>query len=221
MSRPPRRIGITRGSMALALLVGVLASCSGGPAGSLNPSSATAPPSGTAGATIVPGTPSATPSPSPSPTPVPEAFVSPFYHYSLLLPAEAEAFAWHPAKSAWDGVARMDSESEDIDRVVTAGGTLFAFGQPTHADLKAYRAQIIGALTSWHPCSGVTERATTIAGEPARLIACTSEPFLVTRLVLVHHGFGLVFTLDYEAGAPKEQQMALLESYTTPVKFLP
>jgi hypothetical protein len=152
--------------------------------------------------------------------PVPEAFVSPFYHYSLVLPAEADAFAWHPAKSAWDGVARMDSESEDIDRVVTAGGTLFAFGQPTHADLKAYRTQIIAALTRWHPCTGVTERATTIAGEPARLIACTSEPFLVTRLVVVHRGFGLVLTLDYGADAPVERQMALLESYAAPLKFL-
>jgi hypothetical protein len=206
-----------RGAITAALLVAILASCSGGPAGSVSPSATTAAPSATAAATILP----ATPSPTPSPTPVPEAFVSPFYHYSLLLPAEAEAFAWHPAKYAWDGAARMDSESEAIDRVVTAGGTLFAFGQPTHADLKAYRAQIIAALTGWHPCSGVTERATKIAGEPARLIACTSDPFLVTRLVLVHHGFGLVLTLDYLSSAPVERQMALLESYAAPIKLLP
>jgi hypothetical protein len=199
--------------MTSALLVAVLGSCTGGPAGSEHPSTATTPAPATAGATIVPAT--------SAPTPVPEAFVSPFYHYSLQLPAEAEAFAWHPANAAWDGVARIDSESEDIDSVATAGGTFFAFGQPTHADLKAYRAQVIAALTGWHPCSGVTERATTIAGEPARLIACTSEPYLVTRLVLVHRGFGLVFTLDYEEGAPVERQMALLESYAAPLKFLP
>lgn len=204
---------MSRGAITAALLVAVLASCSGGPAGTANPSATTTAASATAGAIIVPAT--------PSPTPVPEAFVSPFYHYSLLLPAEADAFAWHPAKYAWDGAARMDSQSEATDRVVTAGGTLFAFGQPTNADLKAYRAQIIAALTSWHPCSGVTERATKIAGEPAQLIACTSDPFLVTRLVLVHRGFGLVLTLDYEAGTPVERQMALLESYAAPIKLLP
>jgi hypothetical protein len=213
------RIGMSRRAMTAALLAAMLASCSGGPAGSENPSTTTTSPSATAGTTIVPATPEATP--VPDATTVPEAFVSPFYHYSLLLPADADAFTWHPAKSAWDGVARMDSESEAIDRVVTAGGTLFAFGQPTHADLKTYSAEVIATLTRFHPCSGVTERATTIAGEPGRLIACTSEPFLVTRLVLVHLGFGLVFTLDYEAGTPVERQMALLESYIAPLKFVP
>jgi hypothetical protein len=219
----PWRIGtgMSRGAITAALLVAVLASCGGVPAGSPNATATTTPPSATAGATIMPATAAATPAATPSPTPVPEAFVSPFYHYSLLLPAEAAAFAWHPAEHAWDGVARMDSESDAIDRVVTAGGTLFAFGQPTHADLTAYRAQIIDALTRWHPCSGVTERTTKIAREPARLIACTSEPFLVTRLVLVHHGFGLVLTLDYEDTAPAEGQMALLESYAAPIKLLP
>jgi hypothetical protein len=217
----PWRVHMSRGAITPALLVAVLASCGGGPAASENPPAATTVPSATASATIVPATLAVTPSPIPTPTPVAEAFVSPFYHYSLLLPAEAAAFTWQPAKHAWDRVSVMDSESDAIDHVTTAGGKLFAFGQPTHADLKTYRREVIGTLTTWHPCSGVTERATKVAGEPARLIACTSYPFLVTRLVLVHHGFGLVLTLDRDETAPAEGQMALLESYAAPIKLLP
>ena len=97
------RIGTSRGAISAALLVAVLASCGGAPAGATHATASTTASSETAGPTIVPATAAPTLSPTPSPTPVPEAFVSPFYHYSLLLPAEAEAFAWHPAKYAWDG----------------------------------------------------------------------------------------------------------------------
>jgi hypothetical protein len=123
----------------------------------------------------------------------PAVLVSPFYAYSLALPA-----GWRPgpARQAWDGTARIDSDGLFVDRAYGPGSKLFfVYAAPTDLDLAAYAAQGQKDVNAWHGCPARagSETNVTIGGSPGRLHAFHCSGLSVMKAFVVRDGFGWAF----------------------------
>ncbi len=215
------------GPRALALLVLAasalaLAGCSTGtqaateapPAATTPPVTATpARPTAPAPA-VAPSTPGPTIAPTiaPSASSAPVAFSSPFYRYRLTFPA-----GWNagPARTAWDGTARIDSNGPLVDRASGPGAKLFfVYGAaPTDLDLAEWSARGQSDVNAWHGCPAVAESETdvTIGGSPGRLHAFHCNNLYVMKAFVVRDGFGWAFNQLAPPGNEAADTAALAE----------
>jgi len=143
------------------------------------------------------GGPAASPTPFPtvtesasvsaSPTASPVTFTSPFYGYTLKLPAGWSAT---PATKAWDGKGAPGSEDPVVDKFQGPGlKTVHAFAAPISLDLAAYRDQVIARNAQLHgecPPQPDSLESTSVASDPATFIAWNCG--ILINLVVGRHG---------------------------------
>ena len=150
--------------------------------------------------------------PSPSASSAPVAFSSPFYRYRLTFPA-----GWNagPARTAWDGTARIDSNGPLVDRASGPGAKLFfVYGAaPTDLDLAEWSARGQSDVNAWHGCPAVAESETdvTIGGSPGRLHAFHCNNLYVMKAFVVRDGFGWAFNQLAPPGNEAADTAALAE----------
>lgn len=133
------------------------------------------------------------PAASSSPSATVAVLDSPFYGYTLPLPA-----GWSPQgpAQAWNGVSRIDSNGPYVDRATGPGSKLFfVYGAPSRLDLAAYAADGQLDVWAWHGCPATAESETdvTIGGAPGRLHAFHCQGLYVMKAFVVRDGFGWAF----------------------------
>ena len=130
-----------------------------------------------------------------SPTVSAEPFASAHYGYVVT----SDEWVGMDASEAWDGTGSPGDTDPTVDTLEDPqGDAAFAFGEPTHATLRAFAAGLRRTNATVHPCPVRPERtrSITIGHEPAILdeMYCPKAggPFVLTAFV-IHSGIGHVF----------------------------
>jgi len=196
-------------------LVGVVAAVLAGCGATTDPSPASPAPIGVSGSPQSPtaalSQPSptaaliATPTVAASPTPVvspsdASVFESDVYPYSLELPPGTLTRKWLSATRAWDGQARVGSDTPNVDITGTVDGGLLVWGLSWTGDAASFSDLISGHMARFHGCSVTSApepiEVAGVAGVGQRA-TCASDTRTMTA-VLVRDGYGLVFRLRYD-----------------------
>jgi hypothetical protein len=191
----------------VAILTAVVLGCGGG--ANASPVVPTASPVVPAASPTAAETPSEAPTAEPVPT-QPAAFGSTLYPYTWELPAGTRTRTWKPATVAWDGVARVGTDSRVVDITGTVDGTLLVWGLPWTGDLKGFSDLVKANAARFHDCSAVDDlsgfEVNGLAGLAQR-DACAHEYADVTgvhtnslRAVMVKDGYGLAFRIVLNLG---------------------
>ena len=179
----------------------------GGPAGSPTPS-----PTVTESASV-----------SASPTASPVTFTSPFYGYTVRLPAGWSAT---PATKAWDGKGAPGSEDPVVDKFQGPGlKTVHVFAAPISLDLAAYRDDVIARNAQLHgecPPQPDSLKSTSVGSDPATFIAWNCG-ILINFVVGLHgdQGFQFLFRDPDLQQASDATDRSTFESILDTVSFGP
>lgn len=197
MSQRPILTGVLIG------LIGLIAGCGG----SVAPArSAPVEPSGTAvTSSSPPVVPTAAPStvrPSPTSASSPAAssvFASRVYPYELELPPGVLSLNWKPALRAWDGQARVGSDSPLVDITSTVDGALLVWGLPWNGDVAGFLGLITKTMARFHGCS-TTSKPESFEVATVKALAqsqsCAQDTQAAT-VAMVKDGYGLAFRLTF------------------------
>jgi len=130
---------------------------------------------------------------SASPTASPVTFTSPFYGYTVTLPAGWSAT---PAAKVWDGKGAPGSEDPAVDKFHGPGlRTVHAFVTPISVDLAAYSEDIIARNAQSHtecPPQPESVESTKVGPDPATFIAWNCG-ILINLVVGLHRDQGFQF----------------------------
>ncbi len=125
------------------------------------------------------------------------AFMSVQYRYSIELPPGVLTRQWRAAIVAWDGEARIATDSRNVDITGTVDGTLLAWGLAWDGDLVGFSDLVRDNSARFHGCNPVDEPKTFEVDGVAGIgqsDACANDTNAV-RAVLLNDGYGLAFRL--------------------------
>ena len=186
-----RPIAVRRST--LAMLVLVVAWCSG--CTSAAPSPAPTPiPTPVTGPTVSP-----TLAPTPTVSPTATIFESTFYPYRLTLPPGAAVGTWRAAMRAWQADTVIAAGATTNDEISTAEGKLFIVAARWTGTLDALETMVNRRMAEDHGClEPAVRRELTIATGSAIALtqACgTGGSVVYVRVLVVHDGDALVISL--------------------------
>ena len=160
---------------------------------------------------------------SASPAPSPVTFTSPYYGYTVTLPAGWSAT---PATAVWDGKGAPGSENPVVDKFFGPGmKTVHAFAGPTSSDLTTYGNDVIAWISQFHPeCVQEPESvgSTTVGSDQATFITWNCG-ILINLVVGLHgdEGYQFLFRDPGLHKASDTTDRALFESMLDTVSFAP
>jgi hypothetical protein len=129
-------------------------------------------------------------------------FDSAVYPYRLELPAGIGLRRWRAAVVAWDGAARIGTDTRNVDLTGTIDGTLMVFGMPWTGTLAQFRAVTADVTARFHGCSVISEPQPFEIGGVAAIGAreACAQKTPAGGLVLVKDGYGMAFRLMINVG---------------------
>ena len=122
-------------------------------------------------------------------------FSSPFYGYTIDLPAGSEVTAVIPATAPWDGTSAIASGGPMVDQFRRTGSRLaFILAAPTDLDLEAWAAAVHAKAVREHGCAEdvTAERDIQVGGTPSRVVAFTCQGLVVYEATMVRDGVGFI-----------------------------
>jgi len=182
---------------AIATVVIVTACSASSPA---SPASSTGAPTASVAASPSLASPSASTAASPSTNASASSsgsattFTSPFYGYTVTLPAGWSAT---PATVKWDGKGAPGNDDPAVDKFQGPGSaSVHAFAAPMSLDLAGYGEDVVARNAQFHgdtcpPKPDTTEQAT-VGSEPGAFIAWNCG-ILINLAVTLHNGTGYEF----------------------------
>jgi hypothetical protein len=127
-------------------------------------------------------------------------FTSSIYPYTLELPAGVSTRNWKPATRAWDGQARIATDTPNVDATGTVDGTLLVWGLPWDGTAATFGGLASDTMARFHGCKSMSKPEPFVLGTIAgtgQLHLC-AQGFRTFTATVVSDGYGLVFRLRYD-----------------------